>query len=66
MEQEYTYTQAIKRVEEIVSSLERGELDIDKMADAIKEAQQLLTFCTQRLDGVEAQTKQLFEDNGQG
>lgn len=44
-----TYTQATQRLQEIVASLESGALDIDKLAAQIKEVQQLLAFCKDRL-----------------
>ncbi len=64
--EEPTYTQALARVEEIVSTLERGECDIDQLTALIKEGKQLLAFCTKRLGDVEATYKQILGDNEQG
>ncbi len=44
-----TYTQATQRLQEIVASLESGTLNVDTLATQIKEAQQLLAFCKERL-----------------
>ena len=44
-----TYTQATQRLQEIVASLESGTLNVDTLAAQIKEAQQLLAFCKERL-----------------
>ena len=44
-----TYTQATQRLQEIVASLESGTLNVDTLAAHIKEAQQLLAFCKERL-----------------
>lgn len=63
--QEFTYTEALARVEEIVASLESGACDIDQMATRIKEAQQLLTFCTKRLEEVDTNYKKLLDNDGQ-
>ncbi|QFQ13376.1 exodeoxyribonuclease VII small subunit [Pseudoprevotella muciniphila] len=60
-----TYTEAIERVEEIVSELESGQLDIDDVSTRLKEAQQLLKFCKTRLNKVENDVKKILED-GEG
>lgn len=57
-----TYTEAIERVEEIVSELESGQLDIDDVSTRLKEAQQLLKFCKTRLNKVENDVKKILED----
>ena len=44
-----THTQATQRLQEIVTSLESGTLNVDTLAAQIKEAQQLLAFCKERL-----------------
>ena len=44
-----TYTHATQRLQEIVASLESGTLNVDTLAAQIKEAQQLLAFCKERL-----------------
>ena len=44
-----TYSQATQRLQEIVASLESGTLNVDTLAAQIKEAQQLLAFCKERL-----------------
>ena len=37
-----TYSQAISRLEQIVSQIDNNELDIDQLADKIKEANGLI------------------------
>ena len=39
-----TYEQAMKRLEEIVSRIDRNELDIDSLGVNLKEAQELIKF----------------------
>lgn len=43
------YEDAIRQLEDIVEKLENNELDIDKMPEALKRAQQLLKLCRDRL-----------------
>ena len=44
-----TYSQAISRLEQIVSQIDNNELDIDQLADKIKEANGLIAFCQSKL-----------------
>ena len=45
MEKAMTYEKAMKRLEEIVAKIESGEMDIDALAQNLKEAQKLVEFC---------------------
>lgn len=62
---EMKYEEALVRLEQIVSSLERNETDLDSLADRLKEAQRLLSFCKGRLEQTEAEINKMLED-GQG
>lgn len=48
-----TYETAIKRLEEIVTSLESGELPLDKSLKLYEEATELSAFCKKYLDDAE-------------
>ena len=54
------YEEAIKKLEEIVGKMENGELDIDQMADQLKEAQKLIELCKNRLEKVDAEVKKIL------
>ena len=45
----YTYSEAMKRLEVIVSKIEGNELDIDELGNYLKEAQKLIKFCKDKL-----------------
>ena len=64
MQQAISYEQAIKRVEEIIASLDNQVYDIDKMTGSIKEAQELLTYCSNKLGGIEKRIQNILEGNG--
>ena len=51
------YEEAVSRLEEIVKKMENDELDIDQMAQQLKEAQQLIRLCKDRLTKVDADIK---------
>ncbi|MBQ0023898.1 MAG: exodeoxyribonuclease VII small subunit [Prevotellaceae bacterium] len=61
MEKELTYEQAMKRLQEIVEKIERGEMDIDSLATNLKEAKDLVAFCKDKLTKVEADVKKCLD-----
>ncbi|MCD7815702.1 MAG: exodeoxyribonuclease VII small subunit, partial [Bacteroides sp.] len=44
-----TYSEAMKRLETIVSRIESNELDIDQLGSQLQEAQKLIKFCREKL-----------------
>jgi len=63
--QDLTFEQAMKRLEEIVRKLESGELSLTDSIDQYKEAMQLVQFSRMQLDRAELDIEQLVV-NGQG
>lgn len=59
--QEMKYEEAVSRLEEIVKKMENDELDIDQMAQKLKEAQQLIRLCKDRLTKVDADIKAVMD-----
>lgn len=43
------YEEAIKNIESIVSMMESGKLDLDQLEEKLKEAQQLIKLCRDKL-----------------
>ena len=56
------YEEAVSRLEEIVKKMENDELDIDQMAQQLKEAQQLIRLCKDRLTKVDADIKVVMDE----
>lgn len=54
------YEEAIKKLEGIVEKMENGELDIDQMAEQLKEAQKLVKMCKERLSKVDEDVKKVL------
>ncbi len=54
------YTVALRRLEEIVSSLEDNKLTIDELTDQLTEAQRLLTFCKEKLTSTDEEVKKIL------
>ncbi|MBQ6203898.1 MAG: exodeoxyribonuclease VII small subunit [Prevotella sp.] len=59
--QQMKYEEAVNRLEEIVKKMENDELDIDQMAQQLKEAQQLIKLCKDRLTKVDADIKAVMD-----
>ncbi len=55
-----TYAEAMARLEKIVAQIDSNELDIDQLADKIKEANELIAFCTAKLTKAEAEVEKLL------
>ena len=57
-----TYTEAMERLEQIVSRIESNELDIDQLGDHLKEAQKLIKFCKDKLYKADAEIQKMLEE----
>ncbi len=57
-----TYSQAIGRLEKIVAQLDSNELDIDQLADKIKEANEIIAFCKDKLTKTDREIEKLLTD----
>ena len=61
IKKDQTYSDAMKRLEEIVRKIESGEMDIDSLAENLKEAKQLVAFCKGELQHVEDEVNKIME-----
>ena len=57
-----SYSEAKKELEEIVSAIETGELDVDSLTDKVKRASELIGFCKAKLAGTDEELKNILED----
>ncbi len=58
---DYTYTQAMQRLEAILAQLEEGSSNVDTLADLVKEATELVKFCRAKLRKTEDEVQNAFE-----
>ena len=58
-----TYTEAMKKLEAIVATIEGGELDIDQLGDSLKEAQKLIKFCKDKLYKADEEIRKMLDDS---
>ena len=55
------YEDALKRLEEIVSGIEKNKLDIDLIGEKLKEARELIKFCRDKLYKTDEEIKKILE-----
>ena len=61
-----TYSQAMERLEKIVSQIDNNELEIDTLAEKIKEANDIIAFCSDKLTKADREVKKLLSDKQEG
>lgn len=62
MEDNQTYTAAVRRLEEIVAKMQSNECDIDSLAGYTAEALALLKFCKEKLYKTDEEVRKCLEE----
>lgn len=62
MDKNLKFEQAIKQLEEITSRMEENSIDIDRLLDDVKTANQLIKMCRKRLADADAEINEILED----
>lgn len=57
-----TYSQAVARLEQIVRLIDNNELEIDELADKIKEANEIISFCNDKLTKADEEIKKILSE----
>ena len=55
------YEEAIKNLESIVSMMDSGKLDLDQLEEKLKEAQQLIKLCRDKLTKTDEEISKLLQ-----
>ena len=63
---ETSFEEAMKRIEEIVTALEKGDLPLEESLDRFEEAVKLARACQQKLEKAEARIKKLVRTGESG
>lgn len=58
--EQMTYSQAVKRLEEIVKLIDSNQLEIDQMVEKIEEANRLIAFCNEKLTKADQEIEKLW------
>lgn len=64
-EQELTFEDAMKKLEEIVEKLEEGEVPLEKAIQYYQEGMQYSKLCSNKLVQVEKQMTQIMNEQGE-
>lgn len=57
-----TYSEAMARLEKIVSLIDHNELEIDTLAEKIKEANEIIAFCSDKLTKADREIENLLSE----
>lgn len=60
-----TYSQAMERLEKIVRQIDNNELEIDILAEKIKEANEIIAFCKEKLVKADVEVEKLLQERRQ-
>lgn len=61
MNEEISYQDAIREIEEIIKKIEDGELDVDQLTGQVKRVSSLLDICRKKLKTAEEEIKKIIE-----
>jgi exodeoxyribonuclease VII small subunit len=56
------YAAAVAELERILTELERSDVDVDRLATQVQRAQQLITFCRDRIANARVHIEQVVGD----
>ena len=57
-----TYSQAMARLETIVRQVDSNELEIDELVEKIKEANEIIAFCSETLKKADTEIEKLLAE----
>ena len=57
-----TYSQAMARLETIVRQVDSNELEIDELVEKIKEANEIIAFCSEKLKKADTEIEKLLAE----
>ena len=57
-----SYSEAVANIEEILQQIETGELDVDELAEKVKQASELLKLCKGKLFSTEKEIEKVLKE----
>ena len=61
MKKNIKYEEAVAELQDIVTKMENGSLDIDKMCEELNKAHQLIVLCKDKLTKTEEEIAKILE-----
>ena len=62
MKKQIPYTQAIEELEEIVSSIENEDVNVDELSVKVKRAAELIKICKNKLHNTEEEVNSILKE----
>ena len=59
---EFSFSEAVVEIEDILKKIESGELDVDKLSVEVKRASELIRQCQKKLRTTEEEINSIFKD----
>lgn len=59
---EFSFNDAVLKIEEILKNIESGELDVDRLSAEVKKASELIKLCQKKLRTTEEEINSIFRD----
>lgn len=59
------YSQAMERLKKIVRQTDNNKLDIDALSEEIKEVNEVIAFCTEKLTKADREVEKLLQERWQ-
>lgn len=59
---EFSFNEAVNEIEKILSVIESGELDVDRLSSEVKKATELIKQCQKKLRATEEEINSIFKD----
>jgi exodeoxyribonuclease VII small subunit len=59
---DFSFNEAVIRIEEILKRIESGDLDLDKLSEEVKNASELINLCRKKLKNTEEELSNIFRD----
>jgi exodeoxyribonuclease VII small subunit len=59
---EFSFSEAVVEIEDILKQIESGELDVDKLSVEVKRASELIRQCQKKLRTTEEEINSIFKE----
>ena len=55
------YSESFEKIQNILESLEQGDIDVDELSAKVRDAAELIEFCQSRLKDTEVEVKKVVD-----
>ncbi len=62
MAKEISYTQAFEELQQIITEIESGEIEVDRLSEKVKRADELIRICRRKLRQTEEDVEKILKE----